>query len=101
MINNINLGIDSELARKTEDYLNNPNPETLESFNEELKISNSTSSIAVLLDKLKNVTGKKEYCDQLIDLILLKFEPEEPREGVYDPMLGEIVYADEVQKKKM
>lgn len=98
---NINLKIESILVKKAEEYLNNPSSTTYNSFKEELNTSNSMSLITVLLDKLRNVTEKKEQCDQLIDLILLKFEPEEVREGVYDPTLGKIVYADEMQKKKM
>ncbi|MBQ9024571.1 MAG: hypothetical protein IJ105_05040 [Bacilli bacterium] len=99
--NTIEMEGNFKLAIKANDYLDNPNEETLNNFKEELKISSSLSMAAVLgyLEKLIQENKKVSECNLLLELIKPQFEPAESKTGVYDPMLGEIIYEDEENKK--
>ena len=90
-----------KLSIKANNYLDNPTKENLEIFKEELKTSSSLS-MAVVLSYLNNFVSNNQKiteCKNLIELIEPKFEPNESKYGVYDSMLGEIIYENEEQKK--
>lgn len=91
-----------KLAIKARQYLDEPNEENLENFKEELEVSSSLSMAAVI-NYVSNISqsyeNKKEDCKVLIDLIKPKFEVSESKDGVYNPMLGEIIYQDDDNKK--
>ena len=90
------------MAIRARQYLDEPNEETLENFKEELEISSSLSMAAVInyvSNIAQNHKSKQEDCKVLIDLIKPKFEVSESKDGVYDPMLGEITYPDDDNKK--
>ena len=99
--NTIEMEGNFKLAIRANEYLDNPNEETLTAFKEELKVSSSLSMAAVLgyLEKLIVQDKKVSDCKVLMDIIKPEFEPTESKTGVYDPMLGDFVYDDEENKK--
>ena len=93
-----------KLAVVADDYINNPTEENFNNFKEEIEKSSSLSMASELSYLGKKVIKeedetKKEAYNLLIETIKSKFTPGEERVGVYDPMLGEIVYPDEENKK--
>lgn len=90
-----------KLAIKANEYLDNSTEENLEVFKEELKVSSSLAMGTVIeyLRNLINENKKVKECELLMNLILPYFEPKETRTGVYDPMLGEVIYPDEENRK--
>ena len=99
--NTLEMDGNFKLAIRANDYLENPNEETLNAFKEEIKVSSSLSMAAVLgyLEKFVSQNTKVSECNVLIDIIKPQFEPTESKTGIYDPMLGEIIYDDEENKK--
>jgi len=91
-----------KLSIAADNYLEKQDSESLDKFKEELSKS-SKLVVSVVLHDIIELSKKEDSViyKELIELLLSKLEQEQNKNGVYDPTIGDFVYEDEVNKKKM
>lgn len=89
-----------KLSIAADNYLEKQDEESLELFKEELSKS-SKLVVSVVLHDIIELSKKENLAiyKELIELLLLKLEQEQNKNGVYDPMIGDIIYPDKDNKK--